>query len=318
MGKTTKTTKRAPAKTKKAPAKGAVPVKAMPGAKKGGDLASQFAALAGGAAKTKPKKTKKQRPTLELDAETAHLFREWVPANVLFNHFKSHEEVTKAAVKDGAFNRWVTMMWEHQKQPANPALKAGNDQGQPDVEGMMVIQTKFKIAVANDVEAVEALVAQGIREGDAQKLVDAELDFTPRMSLVSFNELIYGHKGDNGYVEATAQEQAIANKMLKLLGMLPLDEGEEVEPLTEGEINRVQKLDNNVVVKDGFLDRVTSYVHSKDQLAAVFRVIQPVIALKGAKFAISDALNDKNQRLLEEAAGILGMALGEDEEEEEV
>jgi hypothetical protein len=191
-------------------------------------------------------------------------------------------------------------MWVGKSQPTNPALKARNEAGQVDCEGIFIVQEKIKIQVpdpSNPTESVIALlVKQGVSEAAARKLVESEIDFTPQIGLRSFNELATGHYEDRNFIEATDEEKSVAEKILQFV----------TNELTEEEQAIVLRNDPKTVVRNGFLGRAVTYVGSEDELRSVFRVLVPVNYPKGAKFAVSDTPVGKTNRLIGKASEVLG------------
>jgi hypothetical protein len=263
------------------------------------DLLSE---LTGAAPAAAPKKST-GRPSLPLTPQVESLFTQHIKAKVLADHFGSHSENVKAELKSEIWPIWLKNLWAQKSKPANPTLKSNNPKGQPDCEGMYIIQEKYKITITSAEEAINSLVDLGLEKNDAERLVKNELDFSPTVA-INFNQLQNGRydSESKGWVDSSDEEKAVANKALKLLLSKP-----DAEPLTSADIALLINRTPKIAVNDGFLQRVTTYVHSYEQLAAVFKVITPVEMAKGAKFGISDSLQERNARLIEEAGNILGV-----------
>ena len=268
--------------------------------------ADMLSSLAGKASKSK-KKSGAARPELSLSAEAQEAFREFAPAKELADHFKGYFEQTKGEFNELAWKEFIAFMWSAKTQPKNPSISVkgsadgGGDPNKPDCTGQFVVVAKFKVQAEAAEEAVQILVDQGLAQDDAERLVDEELNFTPMLSVRNFNHLVDGRRGDGGWIEATEDEKAVAKK---LMGILQSDEfsDEERELLITNQ--------PNIEIKDGFLQRACSYAHSEEQLGAVLDVIKPQVQNRQVKFAVSDSIDGGNTRKIEEAAKILGVALG--------
>jgi hypothetical protein len=257
-------------------------------------------ALAGKKAVTKSSPASKGRPEVNLTPEAEKTMRAFAPAKTLFDHFEAHLDNLKAEVKELVFPLYVKSMWVQKSQPANPAIKVARESdGKPDIETTYIVQEKYKVN-ADSPEAAKTLLKDlGVPAADAIRLVDNEIDFDPMSTLRPFNELVKGHKEGEGWVEATEAEKSVATKLLEFVMALP-----------DAERDLILRNEPNVVVKSGFLERVAGYAQTEAQLAAIFQIVAPVAYARGGKFAISDSLDEKNTRLLQEAAKILGTELG--------
>jgi hypothetical protein len=265
--------------------------------------ASDLLSMVSGAAPVKKKKAATDRPTLELTPEAKELYSQFVPSKQIFDIFESHLKIIKSDLKSEVFRLWAEQMFSQKAKPVNPKLALNNEDGNPDMSGVFIIQAKFKVSATTAEEAQEMLVAVGLSEEDAEKLVTAEIDFTPMSALRSFNELVKGHKVDGGFVEATAQEEAIAQKLMLFVM------GQKTEPITEEERAVVLLNQPNIQVKHGFLDRVANYCKTAEQLHGVFTVVSPVAYARAGKFGISDTSDEIRTRLVTAAAEILGESL---------
>lgn len=285
--KTTKTTKKTTTK------KIDVPAVRIP------QSAADMLSLVSGATPIKKKSDTKERPILNLTPEAEELYASFIPAKQIFDIFESHLNIIKADLKSSVFGLWVDQMFAQKSKPVNPTL-ALNKNGKPDMSGVFIIQAKFKVNATTAGEAFAALVEVGLSEKDAEALVTEEIDFTPHSALRSFNELVKGHRVEDGWIDATEQEQAIAQKLMMFVM------GNETEPITEAERALVLVNQPNIQVKHGFLDRVANYCKTVEQLHGVFTVIEPVAYAKGGKFGISDTTPEIHTRLCNAAAEILG------------
>lgn len=270
-----------------------------------GDLLAQ---LAGGVPAPTPKAAKKGRPELQLPPAVEKQFKDYIPVKALADVIGSREEVLKSELNDELMRLYVSNFWRLRNQPTNPALKATNDAGEPDCEGMFVIQSRFMIEIPDlkpGEKAPDALIAlftdMGLDEEKATKLVTQELDFTPDIA-VKLNELINGRKIDGEWHPATDEEKALGKK---ISGWLM---GQPTDPPTPEERAMALRVSAKATVKDGFLNRVCGYCNSEADLANIFKVIKPVVQNRGAKFGISDTPTRRTERLLQVCEETLGTA----------
>ncbi len=260
------------------------------------------------AVKTAP--ASKNRPEVKLTHEAEKTMRGFAPAKELFDHFESHLDNLKSEVKELVFPLYVDTMWSQKSQPANPAIKVSRESdGKPDIESVYIVQEKYKVNADSADAATKLLIDLGVPPTDAVRLVENELDFSPFVG-IRLEEMVRGHKVADGWIEATEAEQALATKIMQWYN----GDG-TVKPPTPEEQQLGLEVKPNCRVKSGFLERVAGYAQTKEQLSAIFKVIAPVAFAKGGKFGISDSLDEKNTRLLQEAAKILGTSLGISEEE---
>jgi hypothetical protein len=260
--------------------------------------ASLLGALTGKA--TSKKATKPERPEVQLSEYAEQLFSEFAPAKELADIFTERAENIKSQLTEEVFEEYVGAMWTGKSQPTNPALKSRNSDGRVDCEGIFIVQEKIKVQVPDPSDPSEStialLVKSGVSEAVACKLVENEIDFTPQVGLRPFNELVSGHYEERAFIESSAAEQAVAQKILEFV----------TNELTEEEQQIVLRNEPKTVVKKGFLERVATYVGSENELKSVFRVLQPVNYPKGAKFAVGDTPVGKTNRLIGKASEILG------------
>lgn len=261
--------------------------------------------LMAGSKPATPKPASKSRPEVKLTPEATVTMRNFAPAKELFDHFESHLDNLKAEVKELVFPLYVDTMWSQKSQPANPAIKVSRESdGKPDIESVYIVQEKYKVNADSEDTAIKLLVDLGVPPTDAARLVSNELDFSPYVG-IRLEEMVRGHKAGDGWIDASDAEQALATKIMQWY-----NGDKTVEPPTQAERELGLEIKPNCRVKSGFLERVAGYAQTKDQLSAIFKVITPVAFAKGGKFGISDSLDEKNTRLLQEAAKILGTSLG--------
>jgi translation initiation factor 1 (eIF-1/SUI1) len=192
-------------------------------------------------------------------------------------------------LKELIFDLYLDLVWESKTQPENPKLCSKNAAGSPDCEAMYVIQDKYKVQGDSSKVVVDALVAAGLQEADAKRLVEAELDFTPAYTI-----------NLGGLLKGDPDQKAIAEKIIGWV------KGKEVKPLSAEEVKQAIVVGAQVEVKGDFICRVCNYARKREDLAAIFNVIQPIEVVRGVKYAISDALDAKTQRLIKKASDIIG------------
>jgi hypothetical protein len=283
--------------------KPAIPVAVRPGqTAPAADLLSQLT----GNAPAKAKPATKARPTLDLTPEVEEVFRDHVAGKVLYDHFEAHHENKKAELKSLIFPLWIDKVWAIKGKPTNPTLKTTKEvdgKQVPDCEGMYVIQEKFKVGFSSVEEGVQLLMdlEVGFDADTLTQMIQNEIDFSPSVS-IHFNKLQNGEYVEKEWVESTAEQKAVAQKALQLLLSIP-----GTEPLTDEEKAMLIDQKPKTTVKKDFLSRVAGYCKTRDQVAAIFKVITPVEMARGGKFGISDPMNERNTRLISEAGKILGV-----------
>lgn len=272
------------------------------------DVASMLGQLAG-ASTEKKKGSSKARPELKLSKEAEDAFRTFAPAKELSDYFKSHFSQARNEFIDVAWREFIDFMWSQKTQPKNPSLNINGSDGdgdpsKTDCSGQFVVVSKLSVDAENAQDAVDALVDQSVEQADANRLVDEELDFTPMTGVRPLNHLLIGRKQDGAWIDASEEEKAAAVKLQSVLMS---------DAFTDEERKLLITSHSNVTVKSGFLNRACTYAHSADQLDAVLSVVKPQIQLRSVKFAVNDSLDNANTRKIQEAAKILGVALGVDE-----
>ena len=257
------------------------------------------------------KSTKKaDRNSFELTEDLGEVLRNWVPAKILFDRFDAHAKNLGTELKEGVFKLWIEQLWGNKAQPQNPKLSVDNDNGKVDCEGMFIVMEKYQVTVPDvgDKSIEEAFVDVLVdMAGDetfrakAEELVANELSFLPQVTL-PLTSLLAGRKVGKTFQEATEDQKSAVSKLLMML------DGEETSlDFTDGEkaaLAEAREIKFQTQVKPGFLNRVHTYCKNIEQLKAVFRMVTPTLALKGAKFAVSDSPETQHTRLLEQTAQI--------------
>lgn len=256
------------------------------------------------ASKESPKKN--DRPTMALPPEVEKLFLEWIPANNLKELVDSYEKEHKNELKDELFDLFVKTIWSLKKRPMNPTLQVSKNK-KPDSSGTFIVKDSYKINYPEVPEGssargviVDFLKSQGLSEANAAKLVDDEISFVPITALHPLNELIFGKKQGKDFVPPSDLQKNTAQKLLKILK----------EQFTAEERSLLIYTKQNTDVKKGFLERVTQYCNSEEELRKVLtNVIIPEDSLRAGEFAASDSFNEKKSRLIEVMESVIGEEL---------
>lgn len=249
-------------------------------------------------------KGNKTRPTWDLDQEEQDLITQWVPASILAEHFEKYSANIKSELEPLLFKHFVSNCFANKKRPDSPTFKLNNENNKPDLQTQFVVQERYKPEASNADEAKKLFISLGVTPENADLLIEKELDFQPETYLRNFKELVKGRKEEGKTIDATDEEKAVAKKVLQFV----------MTELTPEERKIIVRTEPNLTVKSGFLERVSQYAHTEDQLTAILQVIKPVKFVCRAKFGISDSLGRKNERLQEVANHILGNALAANED----
>lgn len=277
--------------------------------------AELLAALKG---KKKPAtKAKAERSTLDLTPSAKDALKDWVFRKILADQFDealtNAQQLLDAEVYPLFQNSW----WETKSVPQNPTLKTEKENGQTDLEGMLVVQERFKISVPelseeDDLDAVnqkmvDAFKRIGINEDKARKLVQNEFVIREDKT-IPLTELMEGRKQGKDLIAPTAAGKSAAEKLILTIATgAPLN-------LTEEEQEALIVVSSwQVTVKGGFLSRVCTYCDTKEQMVTILNLmVKPTLSHRGAK--INDTLEEKNRRLIGVAADILGAMTEADDE----
>ena len=282
------------------------PATAAPAAKPNIKAMSPMDALKALAAKTPQKPaaaSKKARPTLTLTPEGQEALATWAGYKKVFEPIKTRLENAAAELNAAAIAEFSNVMFAGKCQPQNPALQTTHNG--VDIESMFLVTAKFtpnNVQPKSEADAIAALVAAGMSHANAEKLVQTELSYTPKTGLKNFKELIEGRKQGDGFVPATAAQQAVAQKLLDFV----------MNQLTDAERDLVVDNIPDVRVNDGFLDRLASYCDNADQVRAVLTLIKPVYYPKGAKFGTNLTPDQKRDELLKVLATVVDSLAGDE------
>lgn len=248
---------------------------------------------------------------IDLTPEAEEVAREWIGARALLDPIKTREENTKAEFSEYAVRKVTERIFQTKGKVSNPRVHLLNN-GRPDHRFLFMFQNRFKLHLPVVLEGqdhrevfIKVFVDAGLHPQSAANLVDTELDLTPQISIRSPKDLMVGHYGEKReFVPATAEEKELGQKLLNLLfwdGSTPAPAA-----FTDDERNVLMVNEDSVKVKAGFLDRVAGYCQTVDQLAAVFKIIEPTAYPSHYHFAEHDNDERKLERKLEVCREVVG------------
>lgn len=255
----------------------------------------------------------KQKWRIELGEEGREVFRRWIEAKVVSEPVMARLENAKDQLNDICLEAFVQKFLEARNKPSNPqlALTSGSSD---DCTANWMFTDKFKVRLPEVPDGVDAketfaqafVEAAGLDEDNAQKIVDTELLLNPVIGVRPINDLLSGHfSNGREFVPATEVEQSAGRK---LAAFLSATGDVKLSPLTPEEKVAIIQRDNGVTVRAGFLDRVTNYVQTPEQLMGIFKLLVPVVYPAQPKFAINDSPVRQSERKIAAAADILGTA----------
>lgn len=263
--------------------------------------------------KEKTTKAKPSRFELVLD-ETAQLnFHRWNSAKHVFDFVEARKDNMAEEMKEYCLQAMADEIIKQGAFPGNPQISIANSDGTPDESAIFQVQSRFVIKKGDDKPnedtVIESLIDVGFGRSKAEELVANELDFTPSTYARPLNDLMEGHYEDRNFIEATEVEKSAGNKIAAFLLADPAGDAKMVivEPLTAAEREVTIRTAPKIVVKKGFLERLTTYAKTAQEVLAIFKVITPVCFLSSPKFGISDSPTVKAVRLIKESAEILGV-----------
>lgn len=300
-----------------------MPAKEDTSSQKANDAKNLFNKMASKKKPTPKAAAKPSRPEMELTPAMEQMFIRFIGAYAVAEEIGKRADQEKANLDEGCLNFWIDRLWKQRSRPANPEIKI-DKHGTLDMRAIFQVRDYLKIElpeIPDDKDAAtvaaeqltDVLVGTGMDEDEAaeaaKNLVANELDFTPSYT-ADFNKLMFGHYEGDGrnktFIEATSQEQALANKAVALWNARTKEDLEKCETLTDEECERLFVIKFSAVVKKGFFDRVCTYVKTVEQLRAIFKIIRPSRFPSHMKFAASDTNEERNRRLAIEALDILG------------
>jgi hypothetical protein len=183
--------------------------------------------------------------------------------------------------------------------PGNPRVEV-KEGGKVQHTGLFQVKAAFKVQHVEGIESArgavtQALVNAGFEPEKADEIFDANVEVKVDTVMRPLNELVHGKwvsgKGGKQFVEATAEEKAAAEKILKYLA------GKPAAKLTPAEVALVMTKQTSYVVKSGFMDRAHTYCEDATQLRALLTVIKPTLAVSGVKYAKTAAERERLEML---------------------
>lgn len=249
---------------------------------------------------------------VDLDEEGKEAFVRWMEAKVVSEPVMARLESSKDILNEICMSKFVAKFFETRNRPSNPQL-ATERNGADDCVANWMFTDKFKIKLPPVPDGADpkevyasAFVDMGLEEGDAEKLVNAELMLNPVVGVRPINDLLQGHfTSGREFVAATEVEKSAGRK---LAAFLTANDEITLDPLTQEEKSALIHREAGVAVRAGFLERVCSYVHTPEQLMGVFKLLVPVVYPANPKFAVNDSPVKQSERKISAASDILGTA----------
>ena len=249
---------------------------------------------------------------MELTPEAKANALRWLAAKAVLGPIKAREENTKAEFTEYGVRKVAEQIFATKGKVSNPKVYFRKDDNTLDHHFTFVLQDRFKLSLPTPKDdqdhrdlLIQTFTDAGLHPNSATQLVDNELDISPSTNLRSPKELMEGHYGESRmFVPATAQEQAVGQKLLDLV--LWDGSGAVPAPLTAEERLLLIVTADSVKVKSGFLDRVATYCQNIDQLMAIFALITPVAYPGYDKFAESDSDEERLNRKVDACREIIG------------
>lgn len=289
------------------------------------DIINQFR---GAVAPTTKKSSVKDRPIIDLDDQTQRDFVDFAAAKVVLDDAKANYEGKYDEVVGEIFDRWVDTLWETKTQPENPSIKA-SIKGRLEATGLFTISTGSSLKIdmpevlpgeAMEHAMVRGLVASGVSETNAARLVKEEMSFVPKWEL-NLTDMMRGVIKSGKLTPSTdVQKNAAGMIFLAIQGrgpdgkpLTPAGRVKMLEGINEaGWVALQSNLGDNTtyapVLKDGdtFLDRVCGYADTREELGFILGRIKPVRSMRSVEFAVSDDADTRRERLVEEAKDMIG------------
>jgi hypothetical protein len=243
--------------------------------------------------------TSASRPILDLVGASLEAFEKWICVNEVYYSAREDKKLKGDTLKEEVFDIWTKWIWGMKTIPTNPLIRSKKN-GLTDSQAIFQVQSRFVVDIPDDKNSpretiVKQLVQIGLTKKKAENLVKNELIFTPALN-IPLSDLVHGSTVDREWVPPTETSKSAAQKLMKYI--LAKD-CEHLEPLTDDERKLIFRKKGGIRVKDGFLQRIFSYVTSLNQLRALLKIIKPVHYASHGKFAINDSAREKKERLAE-------------------
>lgn len=261
------------------------------------------------AAPEKPKAVAGKKPEYDAPAEAVAALSRFIPADIIATVAQKRADNAKAEASAVMFDAFIKALWASKVVPGNPKVVIRDDAGQPDMSAIYMVQDRFaagnmklpEFKVDTDDETISAsivdtLVDAGLGRDKATALVANEVSSAKKRGLRSLNELVEGSFGkDKQWVEASAAEQAVAEKLMDFL-----------DTLTDAEQAIIRRDETKIAVKPQFLARASNYAESEKGLAAILKIFVPTNFVSHAALGLSDDEATKILKLQQAANEIIG------------
>lgn len=244
------------------------------------------------------------RPVLELKGPALEAFERWAVIKTVDSKVWKEKTTRQEVLKEQAFAAWVEWVWNAKTVPPNPLIRS-TKKGVMDSQAIFQVQNRFTIQVPDDCDSPDGieqqLVAAGLTKANAKTLVERELDFKP-ITDIHLSELVYGTYVDGEFVPPSEAGQEAATKLMKFIMW---NGGETPAALTNAERAKLIDKRKSIRVKDGFLQRVLTYVRSLKELRGVFNVIRPIHYPSHIRFAAGSTPAQRTKRMKEAAEEVV-------------
>ena len=277
--------------------------------------------MKGKATPASPKVKNDDRPVVEISEEMQQKFVKFAALKTLFDTFESAKKSNTGELYSSIMTSYQESLWTGKSKPKNPAIKVKN-QGRPDSEGIFIVSTGSKIKinmppVQENEDPEEAmlrgLIDLGVSRKNAENLIEKEISFVPQWNL-NFTDLLYGSFSEGKLKPATEVQVSASEALFSAINGLDEDGNELtskeridlLKSITdEGWFSVKNAVDTKYFPKlldgENFLDRVCNYANSIEELKAILTMFVPVHFLSHTKFGISDTVDTRNGRLIDEA-----------------
>ena len=243
------------------------------------------------------------------------------------------QDLDKEPLLEFAFDDFIDKLWGAKTRPASVEVQVRDDQGRLDSQGNFIVQTRFSINIPKPKkgetqsreeltikEVAEKLHGAGMEEEEAEavatRFVNTELDLTLKPT-IDLDKWLRGRDEGRGtnrtWVESSPEEQDMVSRMVLILQARNPNQLREITPLTQEELKKLIEYEYRPVVRNGFLERVCGYVHSKDQLKVLLDFITPTHFFSGLEYAMNSTAQDKIERQVDVLRTVLGVLANQTE-----
>lgn len=240
--------------------------------------------------------TESERPTLTTEQS---LLERYAGLDAVMKLVEPAHKEASAEFKAYSWEQFTDKWFADKNCPGNPRVEV-KEAGKVQHTGLFQVKASFKVQYVEGIESARAAVTQalvnaGFEPEKADEIFDANVEVKVETVMRPLNELVHGKwvtgKGGKQFVEATAEEKAASEKILKFLA------GKPAGKLTPSEVALVMTKKTSYVVKSGFMDRAHTYCTDAGQLRALLAVIKPTLAVSGVKYAKTAAERERLEML---------------------